>query len=52
MQQLSTSGLAYSPAPSKLGAFAGFMHRVGTIKSNPASWKDLFYPEVHEMAGS
>lgn len=52
MQQMQTSGLEYSTAPAKLGAFADFMHRVGTIKTKPASWKDLFFAEVQELAGS
>jgi NitT/TauT family transport system substrate-binding protein len=52
LQQMKTSGLEFSIAPAKLGQFADFMHRVGTIKAKPASWKDLFYPEVHERAGS
>ena len=26
-----------------------FMHDVGRIKKKPASWKDLFFPEVHGL---
>jgi NitT/TauT family transport system substrate-binding protein len=29
-----------------------FMHSVGTIKVKPASWKEIFAPEVHYLAGS
>ncbi len=32
--------------------YAEFMHKVGTIKEAPASWKDLFFPEIHDKAGS
>jgi hypothetical protein len=32
--------------------FAGFMHKVGTMKRLPASWKDLYMPECAELAGS
>jgi NitT/TauT family transport system substrate-binding protein len=32
--------------------FAGFMHKVGTMKRLPVSWKDLYMPECHELAGS
>jgi NitT/TauT family transport system substrate-binding protein len=28
------------------------MHAVGSIKIKPASWKDLFFPEVHGLPGS
>ncbi|MPZ45760.1 MAG: ABC transporter substrate-binding protein [Betaproteobacteria bacterium] len=31
---------------------AEFMNKVGTIKPKAASWKDLFFPEVHQLPGS
>ena len=32
--------------------FANFMHKVGTMKRLPASWKDMYMPELHELKGS
>jgi ABC-type nitrate/sulfonate/bicarbonate transport system substrate-binding protein len=32
--------------------FARFMHKVGTTKHEPASWKDLFFPEIGGLNGS
>jgi NitT/TauT family transport system substrate-binding protein len=32
--------------------FATFMHSVGSLKAVPKSWKDLFFPEVHDLSGS
>jgi len=32
--------------------YAEFMHRIGTLKNLPASWKDLFFPEIHGVPGS
>ncbi len=32
--------------------YAEFMARVGTIKAKPASWKELFFPPLHAVAGS
>ena len=32
--------------------YAEFMHAVGSIKIKPATWKDLFFPEVHALPGS
>ena len=32
--------------------FAHFMHQVGTIKNQPESWKDLFFPDIHDLSGS
>ena len=38
--------------PENTMKYAEFMHKVGTIKEAPASWKDLFFPEIHAKAGS
>ena len=42
----------YTMAPERLLPYAQFMHQVGTLKNRPASWKDLFFPEVHDLPGS
>jgi hypothetical protein len=33
-------------------AFAAFMHKVGRLKHMPASWKDVFLPNVQAGHGS
>ena len=38
--------------PQNTMKYADFMHKVGSIKEAPASWKDLFFPEIHDKAGS
>jgi NitT/TauT family transport system substrate-binding protein len=42
----------WTMAPESTLKYAEFMHAVGSIKVEPASWKDLFFPEVHELPGS
>ena len=42
---------AYTLTPQKVYKTAEFMSKIGTIKSKPASWKDLFFPEIHGLAG-
>jgi NitT/TauT family transport system substrate-binding protein len=42
---------AYTLMPQKVGKTAEFMYKIGTIKTKPASWKDLFFPEVHGLPG-
>jgi NitT/TauT family transport system substrate-binding protein len=32
--------------------FATFMQAVGSIKAAPANWKDMFFPEIHDLPGS
>jgi NitT/TauT family transport system substrate-binding protein len=41
----------YGCAPRKVMKFVDFMYRIGSIKHMPASWKDLYFPEVHNMQG-
>jgi len=49
---ISDSDNIWTTTPQQTMTFAGFMHRVGTMKRMPASWKDLYMPECHELAGS
>ena len=42
----------YTTQPIATIAFVSFMHSVGRLKHEPASWKDLFFAEAHEFAGS
>jgi NitT/TauT family transport system substrate-binding protein len=42
----------WTMVPESTIKYAEFMHAVGTIKAMPASWKDLFFPEVHGLPGS
>jgi NitT/TauT family transport system substrate-binding protein len=32
--------------------FAQHLHKVGTLKALPASWKDYYLPAAHNLAGS
>jgi NitT/TauT family transport system substrate-binding protein len=42
----------YTTTPNNAMPMIEFMHRVGRIKRLPGSWKDLFFPEAHGLAGS
>lgn len=42
----------YTLAPERLLPYAQFMHQVGTLKTRPASWKDMFFPDIHDLPGS
>jgi NitT/TauT family transport system substrate-binding protein len=42
----------WTMTPSATMKFAKFMHKVGSIKHEPASWKDMFFPEIGELGGS
>jgi NitT/TauT family transport system substrate-binding protein len=51
---LSFSGqdMQYTKVPSQLGRIVDFLYRVGVVKSEPASWKDLFFQEAFGLPGS
>ena|SRR5207244_3894148 len=42
----------YTLTPKSVMKTAEFMAKIGTIKDRPASWKDVFFPNVHGAAGS
>ena len=42
----------YSLLPRNIMKMVDFMHKSGAIKVTPASWKDLFFPNMHSLPGS
>jgi hypothetical protein len=28
------------------------MYKSGTLKTKPESWKDMYFPEAHQLAGN
>jgi NitT/TauT family transport system substrate-binding protein len=42
----------YTTTPSNVMKYAEFMHKVGSIRNMPASWKDVFFSEIHDKKGS
>jgi NitT/TauT family transport system substrate-binding protein len=42
----------WTMTPEHTMKFADFMAEVGTLKAKPDSWKDLFFPEIHDQPGS
>ena len=44
--------LAFTLTPHRVLRTAEFMHRIGRVKHGPASWKDLFFDNVHGREGN
>jgi NitT/TauT family transport system substrate-binding protein len=38
--------------PRNITKYSDFLHRTNRLPSRPASWKDLFFREAHDLAGS
>ncbi|HKA70466.1 MAG TPA: ABC transporter substrate-binding protein, partial [Xanthobacteraceae bacterium] len=52
MRMLDDPDTHYTVAPEGVMKYAEFMHRIGTLKAKPASWKDFFFAAVHDRPGS
>jgi len=44
--------ITYSSVPRGTQSHAEFMHKVGTLKHDPASWKELFWENMADKPGS
>ena len=42
----------FTTTPQNVMKYAEFMNKVGSIKEKPASWKDMFFSEIHDKQGS
>ena len=42
----------FTTTPLNILKYVAFMHKTGAIKPDAASWKDLFFPEIHGEPGS
>ncbi len=49
---LSDPHIKFTTTPENVMKYADFMHTIGSIRNRPASWKDLFFPEIHGAPGS
>ena len=49
---LNDSHVKFTTTPEKVMKYATFMHSIGSIKNQPASWKDFFFPEIQGAPGS
>lgn len=52
VEVLNDSHIRFTTTPENVMKYADFMHQIGSIKNHPASWKDLFFSEIHGAPGS
>jgi NitT/TauT family transport system substrate-binding protein len=52
LKMLNDPEIKYTLAPEGIMQFVQFMNKAGTLKSKAASWKDLFFPEAHNLPGT
>lgn len=51
-KMLNDPSIEFTTTPKNMMTYVDFMHRVGIIKVKPASWKEMFFPNAHELPGS
>jgi len=49
---LTGPDVQWTMTPAATMKFAKFMRRVGSIKHEPASWQEMFFPEIGDLKGS
>lgn len=49
---LDAPDMVFSAIPTGTLQIAQFMFRTGSIKVEPKNWKDMFFPEIHDLPGS
>ena len=51
-KMISDPEFSYAPEPENVMKIYRFMHKVGALKTMPATWQDLFFPEAHALKGN
>jgi NitT/TauT family transport system substrate-binding protein len=49
---LNDPDIRFTTSPENVMKYSGFMADVGSIKTRPQRWQDLFFPEAHGVPGS
>jgi NitT/TauT family transport system substrate-binding protein len=52
VEVLRDPDIRFTTTPENLQKYAEFMNDIGSIENRPASWRDLFFPEIHGSPGS
>lgn len=51
-KQLEDVNIVFTTTPKNVQKYADFMFDAGYIKTRAGSWKDLYFPEIHDQPGS
>jgi NitT/TauT family transport system substrate-binding protein len=52
LSMMKDPDIQFTTTPQNTMGYAAFMHRIGSIKTKPESWKDYYFPEIHGQSGS
>ncbi|HEY2183895.1 MAG TPA: ABC transporter substrate-binding protein [Xanthobacteraceae bacterium] len=51
VQILMAPDYIFGKTPHGIGAAMNMMYKTGTIRTKPQSWKDMYFPETHQLPG-
>jgi NitT/TauT family transport system substrate-binding protein len=51
-QMMDTPDIKHTMVPQNTIKYAHFMHKVGMLRTRAESFKDYYFPDVHDLAGS
>jgi NitT/TauT family transport system substrate-binding protein len=49
---IADPAVKFTTTPERVQRYAEFMHEIGAIGARPATWKDMFFPDIHASPGS
>ena len=52
LKMLNDPEIKYTTTPNNTMKYVDFMHKVGSIKAKPDSWKEMYFPNAQKLSGS
>ncbi|MEO6748736.1 MAG: ABC transporter substrate-binding protein [Casimicrobiaceae bacterium] len=52
VKMLEDPTVKFTTTPNNMMKYVDFMYKVGSIKAKPASWKEMFFPNIQSLPGS
>jgi NitT/TauT family transport system substrate-binding protein len=52
VKMLEDPDFVYTLTPERTMPYVEFQHKVGRVPAVPSNWKELYFPEIHELPGS
>jgi NitT/TauT family transport system substrate-binding protein len=52
VEVLRDPAIAFTTTPANVEKYARFMRSIGSVEHDVASWRELFFPEIHAAPGS
>lgn len=52
LKMLNDPDIEFTMTPKNVMKYANFLYKVGSIKVKPADWKEIFFPNAHNLPGS